>query len=105
MDVALPADRRRIAEPGGDFFDRAAKIALGLSGTVEALQFGKGHCRKNRARPGPEILCRNVLASNFFEIIIHVGGCDILAIALFIDVLYPDSLRRRKIACVTMAGG
>src|SRR5215831_19471458 len=87
MYVALPADCRRIAERCGYFFDCAAKIALRLSGTVEALKFTEGHCRQNCPGPGAEILRRNVLASNFFEIVIHVGRCDVLAIALFIDVL------------------
>jgi hypothetical protein len=68
MDVALPADRRRVAEPSGDFFDRATKIALGLSGAVEALKFAQGHGRQHRPRPGSEILCRNVFTGNCLEI-------------------------------------
>ena len=64
MDVTLATNSRSIAETRGDFFDRAAKIALRLRGAVEALKLGEGHRRQNRSRPGTEILRGNVLAGN-----------------------------------------
>src|SRR5215472_14129372 len=48
MDVAFAADGRRVAELCRDLFDGGAKIALGLSGAVEALKFIESHRRENR---------------------------------------------------------
>ena len=39
-------------EPRRDLFDSNSKIALGLSGAVEALKFVKSHCREIRPRTG-----------------------------------------------------
>jgi hypothetical protein len=39
MDVAFAADGRCVAEPGRNLFDGGSKIALGLRGAIEALQF------------------------------------------------------------------
>ena len=64
-----------------------ANIALGLSGAVEALKLIERHRRENRSRPGAEILGGDVLAGDFPEIVVHVGRCDVLAIAVFVDVL------------------
>lgn len=56
MNVALPADRRRVAKSRRDLFDRATKIVLRLSSAVEALKFQEGHRSQNRPGPGSEIL-------------------------------------------------
>src|SRR5215471_14505050 len=62
MDVAFAADGRRVAELCRDLFDGGAKIALGLSGAVEALKFIESHRRENRPGPSTEIFRGDVLA-------------------------------------------
>src|SRR5262249_3835358 len=87
MHVAFAADSRRIAELARYLFNRGAKVALRLRGAVEAFKLIKGHRRKDSSRPGAEVLCRNILAGDFLEIVVHVSRRDILAIAPFVDVL------------------
>ena len=87
MDVALPADRRCVAEARRDFFDCTAEIALGLCGVVEALKFAQGHGRQHRACPGSEVLCGDIFSGDCLEILVYVGRRDVLAITLLIDVL------------------
>jgi hypothetical protein len=68
-------------------FDCTAQIALGLCGVVEALNFAQGYGCQHRSCPGSEILCRDIFSGDCLEILVHVARRDVLAIALFIDVL------------------
>ena len=43
MYVAFPADSRGIAKARGDILDCGSKIALGMGGAVEALEFIQRH--------------------------------------------------------------
>lgn len=73
MYVALAADGRRIAKLRGYFFDCCAEIALRLRRAVKGLKLIQRHRRKDRSRPGAEILRGYVLSGDFPEIIVDIA--------------------------------
>ena len=73
MHVAFTADGRRVAEFARDLFDGSAEMSLCLRGAIKALKLIECHRREDRARPGAEVLRRDILAGDFLQIVVHVA--------------------------------
>src|SRR5687767_12884850 len=87
MNVAFAADRWRVAQTGGNALNGVANVALGAGLAVELLEFLQRHGGQNGAVPRPKILCRDVGATDFSQIGIHVCGGHITRLAAVINIL------------------
>ena len=77
MDVACPADRRRVAEPLGDELDRADDVALRLGlATRTPRARASALRREHRAGPRAEVLGRELLARDLAQVLVDVGRVD-----------------------------
>ena len=77
VDVALPADRRRVAEPLGDRLDRAHDVLLRLGLAVERLDLLERLRGQDGAGPGAEVLGREVVAGDLAQVLVDVGRADV----------------------------
>src|SRR5216117_1863074 len=87
VDVVLAAHGARVAEAFRHGVDRADHIALGFALALRRSQRKKLPRREHRARPGPEVLRRDVPAGDLAKIGVHVVRRDGLALAGGVDVL------------------
>src|SRR6185503_4925085 len=86
MHVALAADRFGVAERAGHRLDRPRDLALALalrSAGPERLQRER---REYGTGPGAEILAGEILARNFLEVRVYVGGLDAPRLAILADI-------------------
>jgi hypothetical protein len=60
MNVALAADRRRVAKKFRDRANRSFDIRLCLFFCFERFLFAQRNCGQHRATPGPEIFCGKI---------------------------------------------
>ena len=67
MDVALAADRRRVAEPARHPLDRLGDVALGGGLAVEALELAERPRGQHGGRPGAEVLGGEVVARDLAQ--------------------------------------
>src|SRR5256885_4418549 len=87
MDVASPADRRRIAEMPRDLFDGARNRLLALALRVEMAKSAQRLRREMRAGPGAEIFRGNLFAGDLAQISVDLLRADDVLIALFVEIL------------------
>ena len=62
MDIALPADGRRVPQSLGDALDGTDHVLLGLGRRVKRLELAEGQGGEDGAGPGPEVLGGEVLS-------------------------------------------
>ena len=75
---------------------------------IELLHFLERPRRQHRARPGAEVLRRELAAHHLAQVVVHVGRADVLDLALVVEVLEqlaarqflaaPDDAREARIA-------
>jgi len=70
-----------------DLFDGADHGALSLRFCIEQLEFLQGESGEICRGPCPEIFRRNLLAADFAEVIIDVGGVDRMSASFLVDIL------------------
>src|SRR5204863_3109945 len=87
VNVVLAAHGARIAEALRHSVDRADHVALGFALALRRSQGEKLPRREHRARPGAEVLRREVPAGDLAKIGVHVVRRDGLALAGGVDVL------------------
>ena len=76
MDVAFPANRRRIAQHLRDCLDSLHHVALCLRLTVESFQLAEGERRQIGPRPGPEILGGDFGAGDVAQVLVDILRAD-----------------------------
>src|SRR5882724_5933479 len=86
VNVVLAAHGARVAEALRHGVDRADHVALGFALALRRPQQEKLPRREHRARPGPEVLRRDVPAGDLAKIGVHVVRGDGLALAGRVDV-------------------
>src|SRR6266513_5385722 len=87
VDVVLAAHGAGVAEALRHGVDRADHVALGLALALRGSQQKKLPRREHRARPGPEVLRRDIPAGDLAKIRVDVVRRDRLALAGGVDVL------------------
>src|SRR6267154_1224641 len=87
VNVVLAAHGARVAEALRHGVDRADHVALGFALALRRPQQEKLPRREHRARPGPEVLRRDVPAGDLAKIGVHVVRRDGLALSGGVDVL------------------
>ena len=87
VDVALPADRRGVAEPRRHRGDRSPQTLVCFCGAAEAFQVLERNSSEHRAGPGPEILGGDVTSGDFAQIVVDVTRGHVLNRAAFIAIL------------------
>src|ERR1700704_5285660 len=87
VNVVLAAHGARVAEALRHGVDRADHVALGFALALRRSQHKKLPRREHRARPGAEVLRRDVPAGDLAKIGVHVVRRDGLALAGGVDVL------------------
>jgi hypothetical protein len=87
MDVTLPADRLRIAQPLCDRFHRAQYVLLRLGGRLTGSTCDQQFGRQNGTGPGAEVLRRVLLAGDRAQILVDIRRVDGAADPLVIVVL------------------
>src|ERR1700728_28037 len=93
MDVAFPADRRRVAEPFCHNLDCVSQVLLDLPGVATAFlaleRDGAEHC----AGPSSEVLSGDILAADFAQVIVDVARGHVLN-AAFLPAILQQVLAR-----------
>lgn len=87
MDVALAADAGGVAKFHGDALDGLDDVLLGGAEGGRLGEFAQSECGEHGAGPGAEVFGGEVLAGDFFEIGVDVGGGDAAAAAVCVKVL------------------
>src|SRR6267378_2233142 len=87
VDVVLAAHGARVAETLRHGVDRADHVALRFALALRRSQQKKLPCREHSARPGPEVLRRDVPAGDLAKIGVHIVRRYGLALAGGVDVL------------------
>ena len=85
MDVAPAGDGGRVPEPFGGLPHRLHDGALGR--TTVGLERPQRPVREHRARPGAEVLGREVVPADLAEVGVDVLGADVADLAGVVDVL------------------
>src|SRR5437867_858576 len=83
MDVALAADRDRIAKVSGNLGELALDTPWFPGGGLG----GQGKSGEHGATPGAEVLGGELPAADLSQVLVDVGGIDDLRLALVVDVL------------------
>ena len=86
VDVALAADRPRVAELFGDRFDRADDVPLRLCLGTERFELRQRLARQDRAGKGAEVLCGEILAGGLAEVGVDVVALHVATGAVGVDV-------------------
>src|SRR2546425_12541202 len=87
VDVVFAAHGARVAEALRHRVDRPDHVALGFAPALRRPQPEKLPRREHRARPGPEVLRREIAPGDLAKIGVHVVRGDRLALAGGVDVL------------------
>src|SRR5690606_4149398 len=86
VDVALAADRRRVAEHLGDRFDDVIDRLRARALVLRPGMAGQLACAGQRAAPGAVVLGGQLLATDLLEVRVHVVGLDQVALAVVVQV-------------------
>src|SRR5258706_5123468 len=103
VNVVLAAHGARVAEALRHGVDRADHVALGFALALRRPQQEKLPRREHRARPGPEVLRRDVPAGDLAKIGVHVVRRDGLALGGGVDV-FEKLVPRQILALLNDAG-
>ena len=87
VDVALPADRGRVAQPLGDVLDGPDDVLLGLRLRVERLELAERQRGQDGPGPGPEVLGGELAAGGLADVLVDVGRVDRPGLTLLVQVL------------------
>src|SRR5712672_2783379 len=87
MDIAFPANRRRITEPCCNPLDCGPEITFCLCGTVEALQLPECHRCQDCSGPSAKVFRGDIPTGNLPQIIIYIIRGDVLWLTHFVKVL------------------
>jgi hypothetical protein len=87
VNVALPADARRVSQSLGDSLDGPYHIFPGLSLRVERLELLKCHGGQHSTSPGAEVLGSKLLPGDLAQIIVDVCRTNVPNHTVAIDVL------------------
>src|ERR1700761_8009942 len=87
MNVALAADRRRVAELLCDLLDGGDDVALRLGLAIVFLELRQSERRQDRPGPGPEILGREILSGDAADVGVDIAGIDGVRSPIVIQVL------------------
>src|SRR5205085_6848516 len=98
MDIAAPANRRRVAKMLSHLLNRAQHGLFPLRIGVEKLEFLQGFGGEFCPGPRPKILGRDFFASDLAQIVIYLGRADGVPIAILIEVL--EQLISRQISAI-----
>src|SRR2546423_14459698 len=99
MDVARARDRARVPEAAGDLVDRGDDVPPALSLAVERAGPRERARREDGARPGTEVLRREVVSRDLAEVRVHVVGIDRVRRAISVGVL-EEVLSRQLVELV-----
>src|SRR6267154_4501466 len=97
VNVVLAAHGARVAEALRHGVDRADHVALGFALALRRPQEEELPRSEHRARPGPEVLRRDVPAGDLAKIGVHVVRGDGLALAGGVDV-FEELVARQILA-------
>src|SRR2546428_1928245 len=87
MDVALPADGHRVAEPPRHLADGLRELSLRIAAFRRGLSRGQSKGREDGASPCPEILGCEIVASDIPQVCIDVRRIYGLTVSLVIEIL------------------
>ena len=87
MDVALAADRRRVAETRRHLCHGTHAGGLCGGGAFESLGLPRQRAARSVPGPGAEILGGEILAGDLAQIFIDVAGIDGTRLLVLVDVL------------------
>src|SRR6266540_7194858 len=87
VDVVFAAHGARVAEALRHRVDRPDHVALGFAPALRRPQPEKLPGREHRARPGPEVLRREIAPGDLAKIGVHVVRGNRLALAGGVEVL------------------
>src|SRR5712692_10890 len=103
VDVVFAAHGARVAEALRHRVDRPDHVALGFALALRRPEPEKLPRREHRARPGPEVLRREIAPGDFAKIGVHVVRRDGLALAGRVDV-FEQLLPRQVLTLLDDAG-
>ena len=102
MNIAAPANRRRIAEMLARLFRRRARPPSCACSRYRESRKSRSACAARWvAGPGAEILRRDVLAGDLAQIVVDVLRVDRMPVALLVEVL-EQLVARQVAAALTM---
>ena len=87
MNVAAPADRRRVAEMLRDLLDGAHDRLLPLALRIEVAETPQRLRRELRAGPGAEVFCGDILPRDLAQIGVNLLRAHRMLIAFVVEIL------------------
>ena len=87
MDVALPANRRRVPEEFRSCADGRLDVRLCLFVRLELFLFTECYCGQDRATPSPEIFRSKIFTCDLAKILVYILRSDVSYFPIFIDLL------------------